>query len=143
MNRGTQAADIKLASALSLSGMVKSGTVAVAGAYVSLYNELDSEAAPGTVSTSKGRFTFDGLVPGRYTLFGAHPDFNINRLFVNLAAGGERVLTAEALVPVLGHGVDEARKPVAGGRVVLNVFPRPGPLPPPPPPPPPTPPSTP
>src|SRR5258708_1822831 len=126
MNRGTQAADIKLAPALSLSGMVKSGTVAVAGAYVSLYSELDSEAAPGTVSTSKGHFTFDGLVPGRYTLFGAHPDFNINRLFVNLAAGGERVLTAEALVPVLGHVVDEARKPVAGVRVVMNVFARPG-----------------
>lgn len=121
MNRGAQSVDIKLGPAVSLSGVVKSGTAPVSGAFVSLYCELDPAANLGTVSDSKGRFTFDGLLAGHYVLFGTHPDFNINRLPLVLSASSERVVTAQALVTVLGHVVDEARKPVAGARVIVNL----------------------
>jgi large repetitive protein len=126
VQRGSQGTDIKLAPAVSLSGMVRSGTTPLSGAFVLLSNELDPEAAPATISTGKGHFAFDGLVAGRYTLSGAHPDFNVNRLFVVLPGSGERVLAAEALVQIAGHVVDEAHKPVAGARVAVQVVTRPG-----------------
>src|SRR5258708_169400 len=126
MNRGgTKPADIKLVPALTLSGTVKSATVTVAGSYVSLFSELDP-APPGAVSNSKGRFTIDGLLAGRYILFGTHPDFNVNRTSLDLSASGERTVTATKLVPVIGHVVDEERKPVAGARVGVNLSTIPG-----------------
>jgi large repetitive protein len=126
MNRGgTKPTDIKLAPALSLSGTVKSATTTVAGSYVSLFSELDP-GPPGAVSNSKGRFTIDGLLAGRYILFGTHPDFNVNRAPLDLSASTERTLTAMALVPVIGHVVDEERKPVAGARVGVNLATIPG-----------------
>ncbi len=121
MNRGgTKPADIKLAPALTLSGTVKSATTTVAGSYVSLFSELDP-GPPGAVSNSKGRFTIDGLLAGRYILFGTHPDFNVNRTPLDLSASGDRTVTATALVPVIGHVVDEAHKPVAAARVTVNA----------------------
>lgn len=126
MNRGgTKPADIKLGPALTLSGTVKSATATVAGSYVSLYSELDP-GPPGAVSNSKGRFTIDGLLAGRYILFGTHPDFNVNRTPLDLSASTERTVTAMALVPVLGHVVDEEHKPVAGARVGVNLSTIPG-----------------
>lgn len=126
MNRGaSQPADIKLAPAISLSGTVKSGTATVAGSYVSLYSELDAEP-PGTVTNSKGRFRVDGLMAGRYILTGTHPEFNVNRIQLDLSVNSERTVTAVAFVPVLGHVVDEAHKPVAGARVIVSLASIPG-----------------
>lgn len=111
--------DIKLAPAATLLGVVKSKSGVVPGAFVSLYSELDANAGPSAVTDAKGRFAFDGLVPGHYTLFGNHPDYNITRLAADLPAK-EKTLAAEELVKVRGTVVDEAKKPVAGARVVAS-----------------------
>jgi 5-hydroxyisourate hydrolase-like protein (transthyretin family) len=117
---GSQAVDIKLAPAVSFSGTVRNGKDPVAGAYVSVYRELEP-AAPGTVSNAKGHFTIDGLLAGHYFLYGTHPDFNINRRPLVLPSSGEHDVSAEALVAVVGHVVDEAHKPVAGARVTISL----------------------
>ena len=117
IRRGT-ATDIRLAPSLSLSGVVRSGTAPVAGVVVTLFDQADSTASPATFSDGRGRFAFDGLRAGEYSLFGAHPDYDVQELgAVSLPAAGECVLTAEPLVLVAGHVVDEARRPVAGARL--------------------------
>ncbi len=117
---GSQPIDIKLTPAVLLGGTVRSGKDPVAGAYVSLYSELEP-GAPGTVSNAKGHFTIDGLLAGHYFLYGTHPDFNINRRPLVLPISGEHDVSAEALVPVAGHVFDEAHKPVAGARVTISL----------------------
>lgn len=122
IRRGTTT-DIRVAPSLSLRGMVRSGTAPVAGVVVTLFDEADSTASPSTVSDREGRFAFDGLRAGQYSLSGAHPDYNINQLMgVKLPAAGECVLPAEPLVLVVGHVVDEARRPVAGARLFNRLI---------------------
>jgi protocatechuate 3,4-dioxygenase beta subunit len=120
-NRGGSAVDIKLTPALSVAGTVKSSRGPVAGAYVTLFSEVDPTSPPSTVSDAKGHFAFEGLVSGRYSLSGAHPGYNISRVPLELPSTAERVLAAEGVAKVRGHVVDQARKPVAGARVIVGV----------------------
>lgn len=121
MKTKTAAVDIKLAPAQSVGGSVTSSSGAVAGAYVTLVNELDPGAQPATVTDAKGQFTVGGLVPGRYAIVGTHPAFSINRtpLDVPQSSRSALVIAAEGLAKVRGRVIDEERKPVAGARIMI------------------------
>ncbi len=122
MNRNGPTTDVKLGPAATAYGVVKGKDGPVAGAYILLMNEIDSNAPPSSVSDARGRFSFDGLLPGRYSLFGNHPRYNIVRLPLDVPSSAERVLTATELIALRGTVVDESKKPVPGARVTVTTM---------------------
>jgi 5-hydroxyisourate hydrolase-like protein (transthyretin family) len=122
MNRGTAPSTIRLTPALSINGLVRSGTAPVPGAYVAYFNDLDPGTTASTVTSAKGTFSVEGLMPGHYSLVASHPGFNVDRLPIDLPSAREHVLTATPLLRLRGLVLDEARKPVAGARVTVQVF---------------------
>jgi hypothetical protein len=124
MNKRSASIDVKLAHAVSLTGIVKSANAVVPGAFVALYNEIDANHQPSRVTDDKGRFTFDGLVPGHYAIMGTHPGFTIARASIDVPSRPGAVIAAEPLVRVHGRVIDEERKAVSGATV--GVLPQPG-----------------
>jgi exosome complex RNA-binding protein Csl4 len=128
MNRHEPLVIVKAVPSLAISGTVKAGDQPVPGVLVSLFGEAEG-VAPAAVSDGKGRFVIDGLQAGRYSLVGAHPDYVIARVPVELPADGPRTLSADRLTRVRGHVVDEEHKPVAAARIAASFLAN-GPLPP-------------
>jgi hypothetical protein len=80
--------------------------------------------AQSTVTDSRGRFSLDGLVPGRYRIAVVHDGYQPLGTEAVVQAGEARDLGALALVqgfPVRGRVLDEAGAPLEGARVAVSA----------------------